>query len=352
MKTNKAGRNEGGIQSGRQTVTASAGGRSPAARTRALLLAAIVPMLMAGKCEGPLVEDSGFDIWCGATLCKWQVESGEIRPAPTWHSQDLGVELVGPEVALSQTLAVDQREAPCLHFSVLADVEDPVTVTLAVSYDGVPAPEQTQRLTTGTWTPIKYRLPTATYFHSLGLTLHKTGSGRAVLAQLQAASSSDCPATPPPGPTARPAGATCESSLQCSAGTTCRPRGPLERADPDPSLPASSVCAACTADDECAVGQVCGLASAAGIDEPFAACVPAAGAALGERCRGDLECASGICCNGACSTCCPSAPLPTTCAAGQTCAEGARDALGQPARVAWQCANSCTASGVAGGKCE
>jgi hypothetical protein len=233
------------------TTTAMARARAKARATwntggprrwlRAALLVATLPALMGTECEEPLVEDAGFDVWCGDMLCKWRLDAGAIAKVPTWHARDYGVELVGPSVQISQLLTFGSDEVSCLHFNLLGDIDETANVVLDVDFDDDGTPEYMETISAGAWTPVSLRLTAPTYFHGLSLTLRKSGSGRAALAQLQAAKSSDCNGAPPFTPD-RPADAACETAAECASGT-CLPGGPV------------SVCAAdgtiCSTDADC-----------------------------------------------------------------------------------------------------
>jgi hypothetical protein len=307
---------------------------------RGLLCLAAAPMLMGSECEQPLVKDSGFDVWCGDALCDWQVEVGNVAKVPTWHERDYGVSLVSDPTAISQTLPFTSDDLSCIHFDLLANVDDAATVQVGLNVGGM------ETIPSGTWTPLSYHLVTPSYFQSLRIVIGKTGTGRAELAQIQASKASDCSGSPPLGPLARPAGATCELPTQC-AGAMCRPRAAVATLfDDDTGL---QVCAACASDADCGAGMVCGLGWSPEFIQPFPACAPAAAAVLGDRCLVDGECASGICCDGVCSSCCATGSAPA-CAAGMTCSARAKTTDGKPARTAWQCAPD-GEHGVAGTAC-
>ena len=310
-----------------------------------VLVLAAVPFLMGSECEKPLVTDSGFDLWCGDTLCDWQVDEGTVAKVPTWHERDYGVELQGAQVRISQLLPATSDDVSCLHFELLADIDDPVNVVLALDFDDNGSIEQTETLANGHWIPTEYRITPPTYFHTLRISITKLGDGHAVLAQIQASSSSDC-AAPPLSTLDRPLGATCESEVQCAQGQ-CLSRALAEELLPDTGTP-SMACEACAQDSDCAAGSVCGLGWSALVLEPFAACAPAGGGMLGDRCRVGPECATGVCCGGVCSTCCLDGG--PGCSAGGICAERARDANQLPWRAAWQCAPG-GHGGVAGDLC-
>jgi hypothetical protein len=300
---------------------------------RPLLLVLALPLLTAGECEQPLVMDSGFSLWCGDTLCAWQVDEGTIAKVPTWHARDYGVDLVAPSTTISQLLPYGSADVSCIHFQLLADIDPSVNVVLDLDFDDGSI-HVLQTLSVGAWTPIDYHLVTPTYFQSVRVSIRKSGVGRAVLAQIQAAkSASACPGTPPVGATNRPDGATCEAATQC-AGGRCDPRPLAAQLIPDPGTP-RDVCAACAGDADCGGGEVCGLGWSAAFFEPFPVCLAPSGLVLGDRCLSDGECATGVCCGGICSSCCAGGP---ECGSGMVCAERPRDASGAPLRAAFQCA--------------
>ncbi len=300
---------------------------------RGLFCLAAAPMLMGSECEQPLVKDSGFDIWCGDELCDWQVDAGSVAKVPTWHERDYGVGLVGDPSAISQLLPFNSDDVSCIHFDLLAHVDDSASVVLTLSSDDGSF-ESRETIPSGAWTPFSFHLVPPSYFLSLRIAIRKTGAGQAELAQIQVSKASDCSGPTPVGALVRPAGATCEAASQC-AGALCVPRTAAGTLFDDDT--GRQVCAACATDAACGAGSVCGLAWSTAFIEPFPACAAAAAAVLGDRCLADGECASGACCHGVCSTCCATAGAPA-CAAGAACAARAKTTDGKPARTAWQCA--------------
>jgi hypothetical protein len=300
---------------------------------RGLLCLAAAPMLMGSECEQPLVQNASFDVWCGDTLCDWNVDAGRVAKVPTWHERDYGVGLVGDPAEISQRLPFTSDDLSCIHFDLLANVDDSTNVELTMDFVGGAFSHQ-ETIPSGTWTPLSYHLVTPSYFQSLRISIRKTGAGKAELAQIQASKASNCSGAPPVGELQRPAGAACEMAGQC-AGATCRARTAAGTLFGDDT--GLQVCAACTGDADCGAGMVCGTGWSSTFIQPYPACAPAAAAVLGDRCLVDGECASGTCCQGVCSTCCASGGAPA-CAAGTTCAARAKTGDGKPARTAWQCA--------------
>ena len=315
---------------------------------RRLILLAAAPVLMANQCEEPLVKDSGFDLWCGDTLCDWQVDEGSVAKVPTWNERDYGVALSGSTARISQLLPDTSADLSCIHFDLLANVDPSVTVVLALDFDDGGF-EHMETLPSGAWTPLSYHVTAPSYFRSLRVSITKQGDGQAALAQISASKSSDCTAPPPADPLDRPAGATCEMSSQCGAGQ-CLARDFAEDLIPDYPNTEQLACETCTGDGDCAAGSVCGLAFSAEFVEPFRACTPLTAALLGERCLTGTGCATGICCYGVCSTCCTDAGGGPDCAGGDTCADRGAIVKPAPIRSAFQCAPD-AGHGAAGDDC-
>jgi len=98
-----------------------------------LLLLVMAGLVSAATCETDLIDDPGFQLWCGEQLCAWDLEEGEIRKVPTWHDHDYGVELVGSRVLLSQGA---RSSASCVRVEVTSQIELGAMVTVEVDADG------------------------------------------------------------------------------------------------------------------------------------------------------------------------------------------------------------------------
>ena len=100
-----------------------------------LFLALIAaPLLGAESCGSDLLADPGFDIWCGEELCSWEVEQGAVEKVPTWHESDSGALLVGEVVVLSQLTQTTSSDADCIQFSLIADQDDDVGLSLQLDF--------------------------------------------------------------------------------------------------------------------------------------------------------------------------------------------------------------------------
>jgi hypothetical protein len=254
---------------------------------------------------GQVVRDPGFDLWCGAGLCAWKIERGDIAKVPTWNKGDPGVELVGDDVAIEQLSPVTSSDGACLEFDLIANVDELAQVDLNVDVFGDGSVEHTEHIPTSNWKPLAFLLPIQGVYGGIRFELAKKGSGRAVLANIGAKIVKDCGGLDPIVPAPAPNGAVCASASGCRSGI-CGGGFLFEY-----------VCVGCDgAAGQCSAGDVCGLGDPTspvyGI--PLE-CVPANARALGDNCLFGDECASGICNSGACSTC----DASHACANGETC---------------------------------
>jgi hypothetical protein len=265
-----------------------------------LFVTALASQLGATDC-GQIIEDPGFDHWCGDELCYWKTERGEIRRVPTWRAGDDGVELVGDDVAISQMTAVTSFDTDCIRFEFLADVAETAEVSLEADVFGDGTIDWVERVPTSRWDKISFLIGIDGGYQGVLFRLTKVGDGRAVLAQIGAEEAEDCPSAV--DVVSRPLGAGC-----------------LEPADCDSGICNGYVCAACDAGAPCDAGDVCGRAAdAPGHLDDWRTCIPQASRALGELCFGDAECASGACNGLVCSECNDVVP----CAGGAACGPAA-----------------------------
>jgi hypothetical protein len=181
------------------------------------LLLALTPALGGAKCGESLVKDPGFELWCGETLCGWQVEEGRIARAPTWHERDYGVELIGPSVLLSQRGEFGEDRPACLAFDLLSDLDGRASVVLEMDFGDDGTVEFSQVLPTGPWATLAYKAPAPSWYRTIKFSIRKRGDGDATLARIRVAADIDCQGPPPSTPN-RPPGAPCENAAQCTSG--------------------------------------------------------------------------------------------------------------------------------------
>ena len=281
--------------------------------------------LSAEQCgETHFIDDSGFDIWCGDRLCAWELESGSVARAPTWHKDDYSVDLIGTDVVISQLST--QRRASCLRFELLADIEDDARVTLTMDFfdDGVI--DYTQELGHVQWESLAYFVSTPASWSGVRFTLHKEGPGRARLAQIEATADSACLDKPIEIPS-KPMGASCTSGAECGS-QIC--------AD-SPSDLFGQVCSGCSENAQCGEGMLCGTGaeSRSYLGVPRT-CVPQASRAVGALCVADAECRVGFCTAGVCSEC----RAASDCGVGESCTKA-----GHPDLFASRTAALCSSGG-------
>ena len=260
-------------------------------------LAAVGSQLGATDC-GEIIEDPGFDHWCGGDLCYWKTERGDIQQVPTWRDGDDGVEFVGADVAISQMTAVTSNDTDCIRFEFLADVADTVEVNLEADVFGDGTIDWVERVPTSRWEKVSFRIGIEGTYQGILFRLTKVGDGRTVLAQIRAHEEDGCPTYVDIA--SRPLGASCPGDEACDSGICW-----------------GLVCSSCDASTDCGAGAVCGRENdAPGHLGDWHTCVPEASRAIGDLCFADAECASGAC-NGLLCSECKTGLLP--CPGGETC---------------------------------
>ncbi len=267
----------------------------------AMLVLGGLSQLGATDC-GEVLRDPGFDLWCGEVLCSWKVVRGEARRVGTWHENDSGIELVGPDSAISQTSPVNSSDGSCIKFSLVTNVEEAAEVFLDVDLEADGTVERSERIPTAKWQPVSFLLAMKPPYDGIRFEIRKRGTGTAVLAQIDAETSTECGGLEPIDPGPRPVGAGCLDAADC-ASSLCG------ESSTGGAASGFGVCLGCDATHACNVGETCGVGDAlsATLAVPTT-CVPTGSRALAERCLGDAECASGKCSNasaalGTCSAC-------------------------------------------------
>jgi hypothetical protein len=260
-----------------------------------LVVAAAVSQLGATDCGGGITRDPGFDLWCGEALCAWKLERGDVRRVPTWHDGDSGVELLASDGAIEQFTPVDSRDGTCIRFDLISDVDESAQVELGVDVYGDGTVERVFPIPTSHWKPVSYEFAVQAPFTGIRFELAKHGPGRAVVARMHAAIvPGGCAGIAGLSGGPAPLGALCTAAADC-ASAICTAGDVF----------ADLRCAGCDpAQASCRGGQVCGLTDPGPAERTVPiACVATAARAIGEACRGDAECGSGICEARVCSSC-------------------------------------------------
>ena len=151
-------------------------------RVPLLLLVLAALLSTAGTCETDLIEDAGFQLWCGERLCDWDLEEGEIRKVATWHTNDYAVELVGSPVLLSSPAA---RSASSTRVEVVSDIEEGADVAVQIDQEGDGAVDwvvlvpPSDGFVSQVWTSQPAVGDTGVFY------VRKSGEGRAIIARLR-----------------------------------------------------------------------------------------------------------------------------------------------------------------------
>jgi hypothetical protein len=187
-------------------------------RLLVLVVAALTSTLVAA-CDDELIDDATFRLWCLESLCSWKLDTGRVQPAPTWHVDDYGVELVDTPTVISQDL---KKSAACLVFTSVADVEESARVTMGIDFtgDGIADYEQPIVATGFREVTTEVRAPRTNSVPRIFIS--KRGSGRAVLAQIRLRAGDKCSA-PPLVLQNRGLGDACTLGVggECTSGVCC-----------------------------------------------------------------------------------------------------------------------------------
>lgn len=134
---------------------------------------------------GQVLDDPGFDAWCGDALCNWTLEAGAIARAPTWTEADAGVAMVGDLVSISQLSDVEAADGYCIAFDLIADVGETAEVRLKMDVNDDGSIDHDERIPTSDWRALSYRVRMPAQYKNVRFRLTKTG-GPAVLANIGA----------------------------------------------------------------------------------------------------------------------------------------------------------------------
>ncbi|HEY4245006.1 MAG TPA: hypothetical protein VGM88_34560 [Kofleriaceae bacterium] len=276
---------------------------------------------------GEITNDAGFDVWCGTSLCSWELERGNIDDVPTWNDGDRAVLLWG-NTAIDQFAPVTWQDGTCIEFDVLANVASGDAVVNVDLY-GDGSVEESIPIPDSDWAPLTYYFSIKAPFSGIKIELATTGEGsEATFARMSAsiADASHCVGLQQLDGGPAPDGAFCEINdsgtpldSECASGYCFAYNGVAICGGCDPSIASS-----CPSDPTafyCVPGDV--VTRMVG---PVYGCEQDGDRALGARCDADSECAGHVCSlDGWCSAC----NGDSDCATG-TCTEGFADTVGGP----------------------
>ena len=283
-------------------------------------VSAATAVLTLGSCgDRDLLNNPGFDLWCGDELCNWEVASGAVSPAPTWHDQDLGALLSGG-VVMSQLSESSAGDADCIAFEIIANGPGSSSLTVELDFLDNGNVDYSATVSLENWAQSRQYITPPAWFDGIRFRLRQTGDD-VTIAQLRATAveMSHCGAEPIVL-TDLPDGAECLEPAACGGGA-CTTIDVPDSTD-DWSI---DTCGTCESSEDCGPDEACGV-TLGDYFFSYQECGPSARHALGDHCATDGECATGVCCEGQCSECCAAG----SCAGGGTCARTTQSVAGAP----------------------
>ncbi len=152
------------------------------------VLPCMLLVTMGSYCETDVIDDPGFQFWCGEELCEWDLEEGEIRKVATWHEHDYAVELVGAPVLLANH--ADGGLPRCMRVELIADVEPRANLTIEIDYEPDGTSDWTVPVAREGFRSLAWEVYPQGSFPDAVFYVRKLGEGRAIIMQLRA--SSEC----------------------------------------------------------------------------------------------------------------------------------------------------------------
>jgi len=244
-----------------------------------LLVVTIGLAALGDDCDGDILRDPTFRDWCGAELCAWTRDDGEIASVPSWNENDRAVAFVSPLTQISQKTF--ESAATCILFTSVADIDVTAQMSLLVDFNSDGTVDYEAPLAATFWQRVETLITAPEAYQGITFLLRKDGTGTAALAEMRVQSTSGCTGAAvmiKPGSLAL--GVRCTDSVACGSGLVCN------QAAGDPR------CAECSDDRPCPNAGVC---EARGASLP-AQCDPGERAGgTGAPCLADDDCQSGSC---------------------------------------------------------
>ncbi len=181
-----------------------------------LVLSAIA--CLAPGCEGDVLKDPTFRLWCGESLCDWKIDTGTVQRVPTWHPTDYGVSFVATPSQISQESA---QGSDCMEFSAVANVDASAQVKIQVDLNLDGTIDFEAPIAETNWRPAKILIHgPKNVGEQLRFVVRKEGVGNAVLAELRLRRVDTCTG---PRVTIKdlPVGARCGDGAECTSGDCC-----------------------------------------------------------------------------------------------------------------------------------
>jgi hypothetical protein len=237
---------------------------------------------LGDDCDGDIVQDPTFRDWCGASLCSWKTDFGQIQRVATWNQEDFGVSFLDNGAKGTEISQVtSENQATCILFTSVGNIDPTADLTVSVDFDNDGTIDYTAPLDAATWHKVRSEITAPSSYQGITFYVRKNGTGTAVLAEMAIQSTSGCTASPPRLQNLR-LGETCSSTAQCAQGLLC----------PEPADGGLQFCGQCTLQSPCAGAAAC---QARSVFLPLQ-CGPGLGLGpSGAPCLANSDCASGTC---------------------------------------------------------
>jgi hypothetical protein len=207
-------------------------------RMALLAASAIAFATLGADCDGDVVQDPTFRDWCGASLCAWTLDSGQIQRVPTWNEDDFGVSFVATGTEISQV--TQENQATCLLFTTVADIDPSAQMSLLVDFNNDGTIDFQAPLGATQWHQVQTEITAPASYSGITFHLRKEGTGAAVLAELRVLSTTGCSAPASVAPLRL--GESCTSSPDCMAGLVCTDKHLCAQCDDQTPCPDGLTC--------------------------------------------------------------------------------------------------------------
>lgn len=258
------------------------------------------------------------DSTCAEILCGWDVASGALAPAASWHEHQRAIALTGTPARITRKVS-GVPNIDCLALSFLSSVADDADLELQLDFNDDGSIDAREAVPPVRWRPTELALRAPPEYRSVRISLEKRGAGDVHISSLIL--SSDLAACTSVPPTSLPDGALCSTDVTCTSGrcalgkcSSC-PAGGCAEGDACRTSDecrdgacAAGKCKACAKAGSCAKGEGCSVsgqcasASCALGGQPSLMSYPGVEGVCGE-CNEDADCGGQFCVLGSCSAC-------------------------------------------------